>query len=113
MGIQRIVLETVHLYEVREVDDEFRVYFRKKKGFKFKKACSTREHSVAFAHDYMRYCCLECQQRGWVYKTRKARERFMYWDGANHSMGFFRLCPECQSDHQVCSSVELCLVISE
>lgn len=102
------------LYEILEENGKFKLFFKKKKGLKFKKAFahSKRESIEHFAESYLRHCCLRCKERGWVYKTRGSRG--VHGGGTRHGRGNRGLphwgkppvgsivsCPECWANHLV------------
>lgn len=115
------------LYEIKEVEGKFQLYFRKKAGFKFKKSFpyrrwsgtewverrdETRQEIEYFVHRYLRHCCVRCREQGWVYKTRSSGG--IYGGGASHgngsrglphhgkpAAGSIVVCPECRSRHEL------------
>lgn len=101
---QMVRLETAPLYEVRAAGGVFHLYFKKKNGFKFKKAFGQRDHAVEFALVYLRHCCLACQQRGQVYKLRGLGG---VWATKPRNKPVF--CPECGAEHGVFPAFELAL----
>lgn len=106
--------ETAMLYEIREVNGKFKLFFHKKNGLKFKKSfvLHKREWVENDAEAYLRLCCLRCKERGWVYKTRGSGG--IHGGGASHGKGNRGLphwgspatgsqafCPECRAKHIV------------
>lgn len=94
------------MYEIREDKSKlpFKLFFRKKKGFKFKKAFNSQQATEWFIDDYLRRCCLNCKQQGWVYKTQLPKPfRSGLKSGANAlpPIGTWAICPECKAKHQV------------
>jgi len=75
------------LYEIKEENGKFKLFFRKKKGLKFKKSFThnKREWVEHFVESYLRHCCLHCKERGWVYKIRGSGG--IYGGGARHGKG--------------------------
>jgi len=65
--------ETAMLYEIKEENGKFNLYFSKKKGLKFKKSFDELRWAEWFVERYLAHCCISCQQRGWVYKARGFR----------------------------------------
>ena len=101
-------INTSRFYEVRENEDRFDLYFKKKKGMKFKKRFDTKYNAEEFAILYLRHCCLACQQRGLVYKVKRlghiAGGRSSNRKSTqNHAV----FCPECHTEHGIMSAVEL------
>ncbi len=94
------------LYQIKEQIGAFpfRLFFSKKNGLKLKKSFRSREQIEWFVKDYLRYCCLRCQQRGWIYKTRGSNGlrggiRGPYKRAP--AKGSIMVCPECQAKHRI------------
>lgn len=96
------------LYEVREANGRIKLFFSKKKGFKFKKQWEKRffdRGSVdCFVQEYLGHCCLACKQKGWVYKTRLPKPLRSSLKGGGKGvppLGTLTTCPECGTQHRV------------
>ena len=94
------------MYEIREDKNKlpFKLFFRKEKGFKFKKAFVSQQAAEWFIDDYLRQCCLNCKQQGWVYKTqlpKPLRSRLKSGHRPVPPVGTLAICPECKAKHQV------------
>jgi len=94
------------LYEIRKQEGlfAFRIFVRKKKGFKFKKAFPEQQAAELFIENYLRLCCLNCKQHGWVYKTQLPPPyKSTFTGGAKPfpPVGTITICPQCKTLHQV------------
>ena len=94
------------LYEIREEEGKrpFKLFFKKKKGLKFKKAFVSQQVAEWFIDNYLRHACLCCKQRGWVYKVQLPetfRGRLNSGRRRYPPTGIIAICPECKSPHQV------------
>jgi hypothetical protein len=94
------------LYEIREEDGKFDLYFRKKKGLKFKKSFNDLQEAEWYLERYLAHCCISCLQRGWVYKVRKSGG--LRKGGSRGSRPWIVprvdstvACPECRAEHRV------------
>ena len=98
--------ENAMLYEIREQTGKvpFKLFLKKKKGFKFKKSFYSLEDANWFIDSYLRRCCSICKQNDWLYKTRstdgvhgRIRQMAMGLPAAGSTV----ICPECRSIHTV------------
>lgn len=115
------------LYQIKEENGKFKLFFSKKTGPKFKKAfpfrlylqgewverrAQVRQGVEQFVERYLRQCCAQCKERGWVYKTRGSGGT--HGGGASHGKGnrggphwgkppagTIVFCPECRARHVI------------
>ena len=98
--------ENAMLYEIRQQTGKvpFKLYFKKKKGFKFKKSFRSPEDANWFIESYLRRCCLNCKQNGCVYKTRNtngSHGRIRQVAMSLLAAGSTVVCPQCRSTYIV------------
>lgn len=111
--------ETVPLFIIEEVSiilykkskEIFKLYFKRKSGFKFKKRFYDIDYASSFSKSYLDLCCLICKKNGIVQKISNVSG--VYFGGSRfpHSKNLNRfekfkpdsqhkvICPLCKNEH--------------
>lgn len=90
------------LYQIYKNNNRYQLFLAKKTGFTFKKSFSHLDGIDWFLESYLRHACLDCLQKGFVYKTRYSGGLHGGYNkrgiGGKPKEGNLVYCPECRTE---------------